>query len=132
MSGGGTDTTGGNTGSNYTYSNYKSDPSVQGNWNTGGTITGHGSMDGGITPVARGILGGVDMPDRPGQIANMKKKMGPGLLAYIMAHLGQKPMLGLPGGKIQDRIPVQQGYNFNMTGGHGILGYGDRTPSPEF
>lgn len=41
---------GGNGGSNYTFRSYVSNPSISGNWNTGGPITGFGSMAGGIRP----------------------------------------------------------------------------------
>ncbi len=41
-------------GSNYTFSSYKSAPNTSGNWNTGGTVTGHGSFSRGIekSPIA--------------------------------------------------------------------------------
>lgn len=42
---------GSGSGANYTFSRYQSNPGVQGNWNTGGRVSGFGSLAGGISPV---------------------------------------------------------------------------------
>jgi hypothetical protein len=52
-SGGAGSAGGGNGGSNFTFRDYRSNPNISGNWNTGGNITGTGSMSRGITPVGQ-------------------------------------------------------------------------------
>ena len=131
--GGGGGGMGGGGGSSYDFRSYTSDPRTVGNWNTGGQLAGHGSMDNGIRMLNRG-------PTVPGIVDNLgaskyKRVVNPGLLAKIQAFIeAGKPMRGpARGGKFHDRMgEYEPGYNYNVVGGHGVQGYGTPHPSMDY
>lgn len=109
------------SGPNYTFRNYRSNPNIRGNWNTGGDVVGFGSLDGGIRgvgqsrapmgtpqPAASPIQPMVPPPlppmvqapvPQPGQVTDyfsQPVRMDPGILAQMLRGIKPQPAGGIP------------------------------------
>jgi hypothetical protein len=116
MSGGG----GGGGGSNY---EFRGTPTGQGNWNTGGPVTGHGSMERGIVgtnsnydSAPRGYGG--ESPSQMASLVSMWQQMLGGRSfgvpggGGILERMAQGPAGPGVMGKMQDRVPGVFGKRF--------------------
>lgn len=83
---------GGNQGSNYTFRGYQSNPGVQGNWNTGGRVTGQGSLARGIAALPNGDTNRVGMPTspRPAMVEQLMPQPAAAIPPSIPTSLGPK------------------------------------------